>query len=339
MKKNIIFLSFFLLIILSGVFYILTNLLSKNKAKELEFLATERVKAQITILLPYFNKSLETSDDINLLTNIENLSKSQNISSCFILDSKNKVLIHNNTNQWNVEKNSQIYTIATTHKTYTVQKTSNPEILLISHPLAFNHTLCCIVSIKKTLENANYWQIKYFTIAISSTILILTLFYFLAKLIILLPFNRIKKSLERQYLKNHTDNDYNEITDIFIKQKDKESQKIQRLLQENQSLNKIIEYVQNEHKQNNLALIILNSFKQIVYAYDDTKIFLKENFKINNHIFESSTNITLINMVSFLNQNLNDKVIEHFQNFTVIAQTIKDNHTLFGIIIKITNIL
>jgi hypothetical protein len=334
-KKNIIFLSFFLLIILSGFSYLLTISLSKDKARELEFLVTERVKAQISALLPYFNKSLETSNDINLIINIENLSKLQNISSCFVLDSKNKVLIHNNTSQWNMGKNSHIYIIATTHKTYTVQKTNNPEILLISHPLALNHTLCCTVSLKKTLENAKYWQIKYFTISTITTILILLLFYFLAKLIILLPFNRIKKSLESQYLKNHTDNDYNEITDIFIKQKDKESQKIQTLLQENQSLNKIIEYIQDESKDNSSTLIILNSFKQIVYAYDLTKIFLKENFSVNKHIFESTSNITLINIVSFLNQNLNDKVIEQFQNFTITAQTIKHNNTLFGIIIKI----
>jgi hypothetical protein len=334
-KKNIIFLSFFLLIILCAIFYPLTNILFKNKAKELEFLETEKVKAQINALLPYFNKALENSDDINLITNIENLSKLENITSCFILDSKKKVLIHNNTSQWNKEKNSQIYNTAITKKAYTIQKTGNTEILLISQPLILDYTLCCIVSIKKALENAKYWQIKYFTTAISSTILILMSFYFLAKLIILLPFNRIKKSLENQYLKDYSDNNYNEITEIFIKQKDKESKKMQMLLQENKSLNEIIKYVQDEHKENNLALIILNSFKQIIYAYDDTKVFLKENFKINNHIFENSSNTTLINIVSFLNQNLNDEIIEHFQNFTITAQTIKDSNTLFGIIIKI----
>ncbi|MDR1417778.1 MAG: hypothetical protein LBI80_01250 [Endomicrobium sp.] len=339
MKKNIIFLSFFLFIILCVVFYPLTITISKNKAKELQFLETEKIKAQINALLPYFNKAIENQDDINLIINIENLLKLENIISCFILDSKNKVLMHNNTSQWDKEKNSQIYNTAITKKAYTVQKTDNIEILLISQPLISDYTLCCIVSIKKALENAKYWQIRYFTISISSTILILILFYFLAKLIILFPFNRIKKSLEDQYLKDYTDNNYNEITDIFIKQKDKEFKKMQILLQENKSLNEIIKYIQNEQKENNLALIILNSFKQIVYAYDDTKIFLKENFKINNHIFESSTNTVLIKIVSFLNQNLNDKVIEHFQNFTIKAQTIKNNNILFGIIIKITNTL
>jgi hypothetical protein len=336
-KKNIIFLSFFLLIILCAVFYPIANILSENKAKELEFLETEKVKAQINALLPYLNKALENSDDINLITKIDNFSKLENITSCFILDSKKKVFVHNNTSQWDREKNSQIYNIAITKKAYTIQKTDKAEILLISEPLISDYTLCCIVSIKKALENAKYWQIKYFTISISSTILILILFYFLAKLIILWPFNRIKKSLENQYLKDYTDNNYNEITDIFIKQKDKESKNIQILLQENKSLNKIVKYIQDKHKGNNLAVIILNSFKQIVYAFDDTKVFLKEKFKINNHIFESSTNTTLINVVSFLNQNLNDEIIEHFQNFTITAQTIKDNNTLFGIIIKITD--
>jgi hypothetical protein len=339
MKKNIIFLSFFLLIILCTVFYPLTIAVSKNKAKELKFLETEKVKAQINALLTYFNKAIENQDDINLITNIENLLKLENITSCFILDSKNKVLIHNNTSQWDREKNSQIYNTAIAKKVYTIQKTDNAEILLLSQPLISDYTLCCVVSIKKALENAKYWQIRYFTISISSTILILILFYFLTKLIILSPFNRIKKSLEDQYLKDYTDNSYNEITDIFIKQKDKESKKIQMLLQENKNLNEIIKYIQNEYKENNLALIILNSFKHILYAYDDTKIFLKENFKINNHIFESSSNTTLINMISFLNQNLNYEVIEHFQNFTITAQTINNNNTLFGIIIKINKTL
>ncbi|MDR2617014.1 MAG: hypothetical protein LBC22_04335 [Endomicrobium sp.] len=324
MKKNIIFLSFFLLIILCGIFYTLTNFLSKNKAKELEFLETEKVKAHITALLPYFNKALENSDDINLITNIENLAKSENITSCFILDSKQKVFIHNNTSQWD------------TQKIYSLQKTTNPEILLISQPLALNYTLCCTMSIKKVLENAKYWQIKYYTIMTSITILTIVVFYFLAKLIILLPFNRTKKYLERQYLKDHNDDNYNDITDIFIKQKDKEAQKIQTLLQENKSLSKIIEYLNEHNKDKSLTLIILDSFKQIVYAYDETKIFLKENFTLNKHIFESSSNTTIINMVSLLNQNLNDKITEHFQGFTIIALAIKDKNTLCGIIIKIT---
>ncbi|MDR3125439.1 MAG: hypothetical protein LBU10_06225 [Endomicrobium sp.] len=336
MKKNIIFLSFFLLIILCGIFYTLTNFLSKNKAKELEFLETEKVKAQITALVPYFNKALENSDDINLITNIENLAKLENITSCFILDSKQKVFIHNNTSQWNTEKISRIYNTAITQKMYTLQKTTSPEILLISQPLALNYTLCCTMSIKKALEKAKYWQIKYYTIMTSITILTIVAFYFLAKLIILLPFNRTKKYLQRQYLKDHNDDNYNDITDIFIKQKDKEAQKIQSLMQENKSLSKIIEHLNDHNKDKNLALIILDSFKQIVYAYDETKIFLKENFTLNKHIFESSSNTTIINMVSLLNQNLNDKITEHLQGFTITALAIKDKNTLCGIIIKIT---
>jgi hypothetical protein len=339
MKKNVIFLSFLLLIILCGIFYPLTNFLSKNKTKELEFLETEKARAQITALFPYFNKALENSDDINLITNIENLAKLENITSCFILDSKQKVFIHNNTSQWNTEKNSQIYNTAITQKMYSLQKTTNPEILLISQPLALDYTLFCTMSIKKALENKKYWQIKYYTIMTSITILTIVVFYFLAKLIILLPFNRTKKYLEKQYLKDHNDDNFNDITDIFIKQKDKETQKIQTLLQENKSLSKIIEYLNEHNKDKNLALIILDSFKQIVYAYDKTKIFLKENFSLNKHIFESSSNTTIINMVSLLNQNLNDKVTEHFQGFTITALTIKDKNRLLGIIIKITNTL
>lgn len=337
MKKNIIFLSFFLLIVLCIIFYPLTIVISKNKTKELQFLEIEKVKAQINALLPYFNKNIEAQDDINLIKNIENLSRLENIASCFILDSKNKALIHNNTSQWGKDQSPQVYGKALAQKTFTVQKTDNDKLLSISQPLVSDCMLCCIVSIKKAQESAKYWKIRYFTISITITILILISFYFLAKLIILFPFNRIKKSLEDQYLKDPMDENYNEITDIFIKQKDEESKKIQILLQKNNCLGEIIKHIQNEHKDNKPALIILDSFNQIVYAYDTTNLFLKKNFKINDHIFESSSNTVLMKAISFLNQNLGYKVVERFQNFTITAQAIKDStNTLSGIIIKVT---
>jgi hypothetical protein len=47
MKKNIIFLSFFTLLFICGIFYPIVNLLSKDKAKDLQSLILQKAQHRI----------------------------------------------------------------------------------------------------------------------------------------------------------------------------------------------------------------------------------------------------------------------------------------------------
>jgi hypothetical protein len=336
MKKNIIFLSFLVFVCICGIFYPLTELLSKNKSKDLETLAIEKAKTAIKTITPSFNKAIENSDDINLITNIEFSAKTENITSCFILDQNSKVIIHNNISEWNTEKNADIYNKAMKEKTEFLQQIpDNKDFLLLSEPLSNDYTLFCMISIQGTKEVAKYWKIKYYTISASVAILITVILYFLSKLLILLPFNRIKKSLETKSSENIKNDKYNEITDIFVMERDKVAKKISMLEEDKDSLSKIIEYSQKASIQNSLAFIILNSSNKVVYAYDNTDKLLKKDFEKDGHILEISTNSDLIQIVSKANENIGTIIQEHIKNYTISAISIDNNGKIAGTIIKV----
>jgi hypothetical protein len=328
MKKNIILLSFFSLIVVCGVFYPLVEFLSKNKAKDLEIMAVEKAKSALKVIVPSFNKALENSDDIDLLINIESIAKIENITTCFILDKTGKVIIHNNMSGWGTERTRRIYNRAIEQKTQSLQQTSNKDFLLFSEPLINNCTLFCMFSVKKAKETSRNWKIKYYTAGSSAALLIVVILYFLSKLFILLPFNKIKKSLEKSK--------YNEITDIFLAEKEKITKKIEILEEDRESLSKIIEYSQETSIKDSSAFIILNSLNRVVYAYDNTGSILKKDFEKDGHILGISENLNLVKTISKANENPGKEINESFKSYMISAISISaDGKTVAGTIIKI----
>ncbi|BAV59189.1 hypothetical protein RSTT_609 [Candidatus Endomicrobiellum trichonymphae] len=321
MKKNVIFLSFFSLIIICGIFYPLIEFLSKDKAKDLEIMAVEKAKSALKVIVPSFNKALENSDDINLLINIESVAKIENITTCFILDKNGKVIIHNNVSEWSAERTSRIYNKAIEQKTQSLQQTTNKDFLLFSEPLISDCTLFCIFSVKEAKETSRNWKIKYYTAASSVALLIVIILYCLSKLFILLPFNRIKKSLEN--------NKFNE------KIKEKISKKIKILEEDRESLGKIIEYSQETSIKDSSAFIILNSLNRVMYAYDNTGTILKKDFEKGVHILEISENPNLVKIISKANENPGKEINESFENYEITAVLISADGKTAGTIIKI----
>ncbi|MCA6070125.1 MAG: hypothetical protein LE180_03320 [Endomicrobium sp.] len=104
------------------------------------------------------------------------------------------------------------------------------------------------------------------------------LYHILSKLLILMPFNRIKKILETKSSESIKTGKYNEITDIFIMDREKIAKEIEILEKDKESLSKIIEHSQNSSIRDCLSFVILNSFNKIVYAYDKIGKILKKRF-------------------------------------------------------------
>ncbi|OEG71666.1 hypothetical protein ATZ36_13565 [Candidatus Endomicrobiellum trichonymphae] len=332
MKKNIIFLSFFSLVIICGIFYPLIEFLSKDKAKDLEIMAAEKAKSALKVIVPSFNKALENSDDINLLINIESVAKIENITTCFILDKNGKVVIHNNIR----ERTTMIYNRAIEQKAQSLQQALNKDFLLFSEPLISDCTLFCIFSVKKAKEISRNWKIKYYTAASSTALFIVIILYFLSKLFILLPFNRIKKSLENDKSgENIKENKYDEITDIFIAEKEKITKKIEILEEDRESLSKIIEYSQESSIKDGSAFIILNPLSRVIYAYDNTGTILKKDFEKGKHILEISENSNLVKIISKANENPGKEINESFESYAITAVSISSDGKIAGTIIKI----
>jgi hypothetical protein len=336
MKKNIIFLLFFSLIIICGIFYPLTEFLSKDKAKDLEIMAAEKAKSALKVVVPSFNKALENLDDINLLINIESVAKIENITTCFILDKNGKVIIHSNVSERNTERTSGIYNRAIEQKTQSLQQTPNKDFLLFSEPLISDCTLFCIFSVKKAKEISRNWKIKYYTTALSVALFIVIILYFLSKLFILLPFNKIKKSLENnKSYENIKENKYDEIIDIFMAEKERITKKIEILEEDRESLSKIIEYSQETSIKDSLAFIILNSLNRVVYAYDNTGTILKKDFEKSGHILEISENSNLVKTTTKANENPGKKINESFESYMISAVSVSADGKIAGTIIKI----
>jgi hypothetical protein len=335
-KKNIIFLSFFTLLFICGIFYPIVNLLSKDKEKDLQNLTLGKAQATLKTTIPYLNKAIQNSDDISLLSNIESLTKSANIMSCFILDKNSKVIIHNNTNEWNTEKNADIYNKAVMQRKELVQEMHDNNFLLLSEPVANDYTLICVVSIQKIKELVKYWQIKYCSIASGLTMLIIIIIYLLSKLLILSPFNRIKKSLENNTgtIKNEK---YNEITDIFTTEREKISKRIEKLEEDNESLIKIIEYSHAASIKDSLAFIILNSSNEVVYSHDSTgKVIKNTLMKNKQHLLEAVKDPNIVKVIIKANENPGSKITGTSGSYKISAVSINKDGKIIGSIVKIT---
>jgi hypothetical protein len=301
--------------VICGIFYPLVEFLSKDKAKNLRIIAVEKAKSALKVVVPSFNKALENSDDINLLINIESVAKIENIATCFILDKNGKVIIHNNIGEWNAEKTRGIYNRPIEQKTRSLQQIPNKDFLLLSEPLVSDCTLFCISSVKKARETSRNWKIKYYAVASSTALFIVIILYFLSKLFILLPLNRIKKSLEAE--------------------KEKMTNKIEILEKDRKSLSKIVEHLQESPIKDSLAFIILNSLSRVVYAYDNTGTILKKDFGKGKHILEISENPNLVNIISKANENPGKEINESFKSYTATAVSISFDGKIAGTIIKI----
>jgi len=337
MKKNIVLLSFLSLIVVCGAFYPLVEFFSKSKAKDLEALAVEKAKSAIKVIIPSFNKALENSDDINLLINVESVAKIENITACFILNKDGKVIIHNNTSEWNTERNSKIYNKTTKQRIEFLQQMPDKNLLLFSEPLINNCTLFCTLSVQKAKETAKYWEIKYYALFSFFAALIVIILYFLSKLLVLKPFNKTKKALEQKSTEDIKDGKYDEITDIFVTEREKIAKELEILKETKESLSKIIEYLQETSYKDSLALIILNSLNEVVYVYDNTREndILKKDFKKGGHILEVSGNSNLVNIVTKANKNPGKEIDEIFENHKISAASIDAGGKAAGTIIKI----
>jgi hypothetical protein len=337
MKKNIIALNFIFFLVLCGVFYLLANQLSKYKAEDLEHLTIEKARSAVNVSVASINRAIQNADDISLLTNIESIAKLENVSSAFILDRDNTVIIHNNTTEWNSKKTGDIYDRAVNYEGELLQLSydNDNNHILFSAPLAKDYTLCCIFSIQKAGETAKYWKIVYLTSAGVTSVALIIILYFLSKLFVVIPFNRTKKKIEQGAIENLKDGKYDEIADMFATENEKSLQKIKALQNDKKNLTKIIEHYLGKDLQNYQMLIILDSSNNVVYAYDKTEKFLKKDFAEDSNILEASANADILTIISKSSDTPETEISEIIQDYTVTALALGEKDNIFATILKI----
>ncbi|MDR2427104.1 MAG: hypothetical protein LBD46_08025 [Endomicrobium sp.] len=334
MKKNIIALNFSFFLILAGAFYLLTYQLVKYKTEDLENLTIEKARSAVRVSVASINRAIQNSDDISLLTNIESISKLENVTSAFILDRNNAVIIHNNTNEWNSMRKGDIYDRSVSYDGELLQLSYDNDHILFSSPLTNDYTLCCIFSMQKANENAKYWTIKYFTVAAITAVILIFILYFLSKLFVIAPFNRTKKKIEQVVVETYKDGKYDEIADMFATENEKSLQKIKSLQDDKKKLTKIIEYYLRANSQNYQMFIILDSSNNIIYAYDKMKKFLKEDFTQDSNILEASANAEILQLISKSSLTPETEITEIIDENAVTSLSLGEKENIFATILS-----
>ncbi|MDR2191766.1 MAG: hypothetical protein LBO62_02640 [Endomicrobium sp.] len=333
MKKNIVALCFVLFAALCASFYFITDFLIKQKSDELINLTIEKTRSAVNISVLNINKSIESSDDIALLSNIDNLAKYDSINSCFILDRDNKVIIHNNTNDWNQVRKSEQYDRAINYDGQLVQTTPDKDHLLFSKPIAKDYTLFCIISIEKASETVKIWRIKYYAAAAATAFVITFVVYLFAKLFILIPFNRTKRRLENANGENIKNEKYDEISDLFLSERKKFEDKISSLEEENKNLALIIKYFLLRGKETCAAAIALNGANNIICAYDKTEKILKKDFSVGDNIIEALLNPDLLKIISKAAETPNGEIAADYGEIEIKAFSVSDGEKISGTIL------
>jgi len=316
MKKNIIALTISALLILCAVFFLLVKLSITDKKDSLVTLANSNAKTAVLKLLPQINKALENSDDIELIDITGNIVQTDNISLSFITDQTGKILVSSNL----------------TGQTDSSQAATRDGDIIYSIPAAKGATLHYAVSLKITEELMRKWQIRYYTIAALAVLLIIFIFYVLAKFFILRPYNRIKKTLED---KSAADGNYNELTDIVESGNKKSEDIIKNLTENNTSLADAAEFLTGTKNENSQAFIILNSKNDIITAFDKTGKFLKEGVSKGSNILEAAKNKVIFDILNSTQENPNHEADAVFEDFIVTSFAVEKDKQISATIIKI----
>ena len=194
MKKNIFFVVFSLLILLSAGLYFATEYIYTDRLNVNLNSLKDNSLSVIETISPEIKASYLKADDIALLYNIEKISKLSNISDAFIINKNMEVLIHNDSTKWNKKLDEQIYQNAVETPNKLIQNISNYKFLY-SLPINDNSTLCVTISLEKVFNEYTSFKIKLYIIFGIFVLLIIFLVSKLLKFFFLRPFNKTKQYL------------------------------------------------------------------------------------------------------------------------------------------------
>ncbi len=295
MKKNIFFVVFLLLILLSAGLYFITEYIYKDRLTTNIKSLKENSISIIETISPEIKAAFLKADDIALLYNIEKISKLNNISDAFIINKNMEILIHNDSTKWNKKFDEQIYQNAVETSNKLIQNVSNYKFLY-SLPINDNSTLCVNISFDKILSDYNSFKIKLYIIFGVLVLLILFLTSKMLNFFFLRPFNKAKQYLAMNETKKKTI--YWELIDMARKDIVTDSSQITDEQLDKENIKELFNFAsENIFKQENDVLAILDTSTKLLYCKDKDKTLFEEQ-KLNTHIVNATTNVEMIKNVS-----------------------------------------
>ncbi|MDR2860879.1 MAG: hypothetical protein LBV66_03490 [Elusimicrobiota bacterium] len=328
MKNKINFISKINLVVLSAIFCIIALFFHYQREKDLQKFSISQAQEMIQLNLNSINSAISSSDDLRLFSLLESLSKTKSILSCFITDKDAKIILHNDISRVGSQNKGEKYVNALGKKAAFLQKGESKGFFLYSIPVANGNTLFALIS-TNTLK---IWKLLYIIFALILAFLLTAAFYFALKKFILIPFEKTRTEFEQGRI-DEGDSHRSEVSDILIRERRK-SEKVVNLLKANElSLTVLIEYFCKEYSKDLSVFIVLNSFNNIVFAYDKTGKILKDASSIGKNIVEQVVNPDLLNAVSQSNDNPNAEIKTSINDLTLKVLTILKDKEVSGTII------
>ena len=295
MKKNIFFVSFLLLVLLSAGLYFITEYIyltilkdNKNSLKDNSLSIVEQISPEI-------KAAFLKSDDIALLYNIEKISKLQNISEAFIINKNMEILIHNDSNKWNKKFEDSVYTNAVEAQKKLIQQVSDFQYMY-SLPINENSVLCVNISLDKLSGTYKTFKIKMYLIFAALVLLIVFIVHKLMKFFFLRPYNKTKQLLALNETKKKTI--YWELITMARKDIVTDSSQITDDQLDKENIKDLFNFALNgDFLQKNDITAIFDTSTKILFCKDKDKV-LFEDQKLNTHIVNATTNVELIKTVS-----------------------------------------
>ena len=329
MKRNIIILSVLAFLVSAALWYLLVEVLYKERISVQTKITQENIVSNIELTAPEIKTALSKPDDISLLYSIEKLSKMKSVQESFIIDTDLNILIHDNSEKWNKKYDQDFYRELVKIKEMAVRNIDQYTVVY-SLPLNDNSYLCVKFSLQSIYDSLKMWKIKLYVYGFIFSLLLVFIVYYLSVFLFLYPFNRAKKYLS---LNNTTKKTiYYDIVKMALSYNGNANEDGENTVL---TLKKFMNVICKSYlSYSDEIFVVLDNTAKLIYCSDDNNVVLDEK-KVGEHIVKLTRNSEILKSVSWLLENPSEVINVDISAYKINITPVKDEDDNFvGIIIS-----
>ncbi|MFC1500948.1 hypothetical protein ACFL58_00665 [Elusimicrobiota bacterium] len=182
------------------IFYLYQFQYIPKQKKIISAISIEKSKTIFDVSIDQINQAIKNTDDLSLISHIENIAKISDVSNVYIIDTNGKVLTHNNTAEWGKIYDDSLSKKAAETKKYYMQYVKDEKAYLFSRPVNSTYTLCINLSSEKISKEAYRMKIAYFYASLLILLVTGFIFALLMHHVVILPLIKIENSIESALL-------------------------------------------------------------------------------------------------------------------------------------------
>jgi hypothetical protein len=367
MQKNTRIIMVFFIMFLSVISIVCSDFVIDHFKTDNQKMAELKARSAVHVIAPILNDAITSSDDITLLDSVKAIASIDSVTSCFIVDDNNRVVIHNDLKQIDTVRDGNLYLNAVKKGIELVQLTSDPNLFLYSYPLSGDRTLFCIVSTQSDSSSFLHDKVEYYFICAIFIALISIFLFMMLKDFVISPFSHLKKVLVqkvndnfkqikssaqvqtlntnnsiiskfigtlKEFISLNPQEQYKDILNIFIHSNEDSTMKINNLSNRAKGLYGLVEHYGNMQKTAKSVFIALDALHNVIFAYDKTGKILKNDVPEGANIIEIISDTRVLDILNKASETANTKYETTIDNLTLSAISIYNEMEISGIIIS-----